>query len=214
MIYGYYQKTIRREFLSLQAGCTVCGSKKMYLETCCRINHFIYIPVLPNNKYLLVNCCVCEHKFSPDAFPEIKKQELDRMKSIPYPLPYYTGIFLAFLFVLSTFVLIWQGQKSYKKSLYMSVEEVGLGSIIAYKLNNDENTCMYVIQVKGDSLMVRQNKFSIKKNRLDLIDLPENYTDKITVFTKHDLYQLIEQNKLSGIYKTTSSIYFNPEIFE
>ncbi|MGL4582117.1 MAG: hypothetical protein ACRCVU_03940, partial [Flavobacterium sp.] len=83
-----------------------------------------------------------------------------------------------------------------------------------YKLEDASKSVMYVTDMVGDTLYVRQNKKAVTTGDVTLIDEPENYTEKVTIFTKSELKNMAKDKKVLDIYLSTTAGAFNPELFE
>ena len=76
------------------------------------------------------------------------------------------------------------------------------GYIIYYRLPQGGWTSMFVDEIRGDSVVVRENRLSVdKQNDVRRIDDQENYSHKQTLYPRSDLVRLADEKRIGKIYR-------------
>ncbi|NDW08738.1 hypothetical protein D0T56_03595 [Dysgonomonas sp. 520] len=182
----------------------------MRLEIVSKVSHIMFIPSWSGAKIPLVSCGVCEKKYYASVFPNIAEEAENLRKSTNRRFYHFIGTFLILAFFMSIAILIFSDSRDRQESLLTKIEKITEGQVIVYKLDNGEKTCMYVDGVRGDTVLVRENRLSTNKN-VSYIDEPENYTHGQTFYTKVQLRKMLKDEILTKIYLSTTYYYYNPD---
>lgn len=173
MIYGYYYKTLRR--VNINEPCPKCGSTKLqYIDVICRVNHQLYIPCYPSKKTAVRRCDICNTTYNVNSTEQIQKL----LREIKYPKYLYAGSSIFILFLVAAAALFVFGffeKKAMERDL---INEAHRGYTIVKKKSDGYKTSMLIMDIIGDTLLVRENtKFT--KGSIYEIDKMENYAVRV-----------------------------------
>ncbi|MTG98480.1 hypothetical protein NWE55_08755 [Myroides albus] len=210
-----YFSTLERVTTTGTFTCPECQkTHRMQIEAICTVEHIVYVPIYAHQKKVIVRCPVCDTMFAPAYFPTASREVISRLEKKSYRWYHFLLSGFTILFVLIFVIGMWIGNRQendYKRDQIAILET---GDVVFYELENGDRSAMYVTEVAGDTLYVRQNRKSVQKGDVFLIDEPMYYTEKVTLFSRTKLEELFAEDKVYKIYKSTTTIEFNPEIFE
>lgn len=213
IVYGHYYKTLKKLPISNEV-CPNCEVKgQMFIETICKVNHALFIPYWASDKEVIISCNVCGKRYLNSGFPHLQSQIKDTYIKSRYRWYYFIGTILFFALISFFITLMILGNRENEKNMLESIDSVYAGQTIFYKLDDGNKTCMYVDSIIGDTLIVRENTLSVNRDMYQ-IDEPENYSKKQTFYTKSQLKEMMDEDKLIEIALTTTAFYYHKNLFE
>lgn len=196
-ITGYYYKTIKRT--PIEETCLQCDAdSSQYLDVICKINHYYYIPFIPTKKQLVRKCDIC------GATYHVEQSEFNEklLKSTRYPKRYYIGLIPAFIFLILIINVPIKGYYSNKEIKQSMIHNVKKGYTIFQKMDNGYKTCMLIVDIRGDSVFVKENS---KKTKGDIYQINElkYFKEDLNLYTLEELQQMIDDDYIYDIEPTT-----------
>lgn len=188
IIFGI-RETLLNSTLAENCDCPSCGqTNTLEVGLFGEYFHVYYVPLFPTGKRPRAICSQCETVFKGNTFPQGAVRTWQNQK-MEYRNPIWMLSGLGILVVLIAVLVSVNLMNSRKSNAYVSNPK--LGDTYAFSTSVLKGySRMRIVKLSADSVYFRHNEFeNVPHEKLGLIDLPWNYTGKMSAFSRKGLYE-------------------------
>lgn len=157
IIFGTGQRLLKHNPTDLV--CMNClRDESMYVYFYVHYFHVFWIPVFPYRKSMVTECPHCKQVLRQEEIPRETKASLSEKKPRT-PFRYYTGLLLIFVLIIAIALAI-RNDEQENRSMLRSPQ---VGDVYDIKEADDMYSIMRLADIKGDSVGVQLNNYTVDK---------------------------------------------------
>lgn len=197
IIYGWRASHVKSQ-ISDTVKCVQCQTEKTTLfSVFSRYVHIFWIPLFPYGRKGFTECQKCGYEtdssYTDDHY---KRGHRELLQQTNIPFWQFAGLLIIVAFV-SWGVISSQLEKENTRTY---LESPSVGDKYFYKTDEGNYSVFKIRHIGSDSVEVQQNDYeSSRKNRVDEIDIQENYGDYQFRLAKTDLKSMYESGLIYSI---------------
>lgn len=179
--------------------CFECQKKgQMFVRSFIRTCHLFWIPIFPYKLWQEVSCVHCGAEITFKEMGQELRGKYQQYKKFPLPRPWH---FSGLIIVLGLFLWGMKSKSDKKEKILSRAENIQIGRIIEYKINQGAYSTMKVYNIQDDTIMVLHNLYEVeKKEGINKIQFPENYGKDTLIVFQDSLLKWVNEGIVLDIY--------------